>query len=92
MTTSYSNTDTSGSSSNILLTGEQIKIIKRMRGGESLSASKTSGQFWMDSYDMVKNPAAKGLIASGMIAEDTGSVDNYSTFYRLTERGLTTKI
>lgn len=88
MTTSNSNTSTS----NIPLTAEQIKIIKRMRGGESLSASKTSGQFWMDSYDMVKNAAAKGLIATGMIAEDTGTVDNYSTFYKLTERGLTTKI
>lgn len=91
MTTSNSNTGTFGSS-NIPLTAEQIKIIKRMRGGESLSASKTSGQFWMDSYDMVKNAAAKGLIATGMIAEDTGTVDNYSTFYKLTERGLTTKI
>lgn len=91
MTTSNNNNN-SGTSSNIPLTGEQIKILKRMRGGESLSTSKTSGPFWMDSYDMVKNAPAKGLIATGMIVEDTSIADNYSTFYKLTERGLNTKI
>jgi len=73
-------------------TQEQINLIKRMRGGEPLSSSKTSGQFWIDSYEMVKTSTARGLMAMGIIKEDTDVADNYSTFYKLTEHGLTTKI
>lgn len=77
---------------NISLSEEQKKIIKRMRSGEVLSCSKTSGQFWIDNYDLAKNSDCRGLIALGMIAENTGITDNYSIFYALTERGSNEKI
>lgn len=77
---------------NTILTDYQKKLIKRMRASEPLTKSKTSGQFWIDSYEKVKPAAANGLISTGMIVEDTSVNDTYSIFYKLTERGATVKI
>jgi hypothetical protein len=77
---------------NTILTDYQKKLIKRMRSGEPLTKSKTSGQFWIDSYEKVNTAPANGLIATGMIEEDSTIEDAYSIFYKLTERGASVKI
>ncbi len=74
------------------LDNAQVELLKRMRGGDVLTCSRTSGAFWIDSYEQVGAGTAKSLMLTDMVVEDFSANDSYSVYYKLTELGKTIKI
>ena len=73
----------------LILNDAHKSLIRRMRRKEPLTSTRASGQFWIDTYDIVINSTAKELLLADIIAVDDESSDVSNISYELTETGKT---